>query len=154
MVTTSDTIAREVLDVVPAIMRTIRAEMRSRRGSNMSVGQFRTLLYLDRNPGVSLSKVADHLGLTSPTVCKMIDGMVSGQLVNRQPSESDRRKVTIALTEEGQSILEAARSGTQARLIEVLASLSPEDKNAVHRGLQLLHKLFAQTTSASSATRR
>ena len=37
----SDTIAREVLDVVPVIMRTIRAEMRSRRSSDMSVGQFR-----------------------------------------------------------------------------------------------------------------
>jgi len=36
----SDTIAREVLDVAPVIMRTIRAEMRSRRTPELSVVQF------------------------------------------------------------------------------------------------------------------
>jgi DNA-binding MarR family transcriptional regulator len=154
MDTTSDKIAREVLDVVPAIMRTIRAEMRSRRGSNLSVGQFRALLYLDRNPGASLSKVAEHLGLTSPTVCKMIDGMVTAGLVTRIPSESDRRKVTIALTEAGETILESARMGTQTRLIEVMTGLSPEDRNTVHRSLQLLHALFTPTMSAQSVSRR
>jgi hypothetical protein len=36
----SDTIACEVLNVAPVIMRTIRAEMRSRRTPELSVVQF------------------------------------------------------------------------------------------------------------------
>lgn len=80
----ADTIARELLEVVPVIMRTIRAEMRSHRGADMSVVQFRALLFLNRNPGTSLSAVAEHLDLTLPTVSKMIDGMVANHLVTRE----------------------------------------------------------------------
>lgn len=150
----SDMIAREVLDVVPAIMRTIRAEMRSRRGADMSVVQFRALLFLNRNPGASLSTVAEHLGLTSPTVCKMIDGMVSHHLVTRMPSSADRRKVILTLTAGGQTILEKARNGTQARLMDVLAGLSPEDREAVHQVMQLLQTLFSPAMSTQFVAKR
>lgn len=151
---TSEMIAHEVLDVVPAIMRTIRAEMRSRRGADLSVVQFRALGFLNRNPGASLSTVAEHLGLTSPTVCKMIDGMVSHRLVTRLPSASDRRKVILTLTAEGQTILERARNGTQARLMEVLAGLTPEDQDAVHHVMQLLQTLFSPAMAAQPVSKR
>lgn len=150
----SDMIAREVLDVVPAIMRTIRAEMRSRRGADMSLVQFRALLFLNRNPGASLSTVAEHLGLTSPTVCKMIDGMVSHRLVTRMPSSADRRKVILTLTVEGQTILEKARSGTQARLMDILAGLTPEDRDSVHHVMQLLQTLFSPAMSTQPVSKR
>jgi len=154
MDTASEMIAHEVLDVVPAIMRTIRAEMRSRRGADLSVPQFRALFFLQRNPGASLSTVAEHLGLTSPTVCKMIDGMVSHQLVTRRTSSTDRRKVILTLTVEGRTILEKARSGTQARLMEVLASLTPDDRDSVHHVMQLLHPLFSPAVSTSVDSKR
>ncbi len=147
-------IAREILDVVPTIMRTIRAEMRSRRTTDLTVPQFRALLFLNRNPGVTLSAVTEHLGLTAPTVCKMVDGMVANRLVTRMPSSSDRRKVILTLTVEGQTILEKARSGTQARLMDVLASLTPEDRDSVHHVMQLFQTLFSPATSTQSVSRR
>jgi|SRR5271157_1384662 len=150
----ADVVAREVVEVVPAIMRTIRAEMRSRRGADLSVPQFRAMFYLHRNPGASLSTVAEHLGLTSPTVCKMIDGMVSHRLVTRLPSSSDRRKVILTLTAEGQTILEKARNGTQLRLMEVLAGLTPEERDSVHQVMQLLSTLFSPATSAQPVSKR
>jgi DNA-binding MarR family transcriptional regulator len=142
MSTSSDAIAREILDIVPVVMRVIRAEMRSHRSADLAVPQFRALLYISRNPGSSLLAVARHLGLTSPTVSKMVDGLVLNQLVNREILPADRRKVNLTLTAQGQEILEKARSGTQARLAEVVSGLSPQEGATVLQAMQLLQPLF------------
>lgn len=142
MASTSDSIAREILEVVPLIMRTIRMEMRSRRSADLSVVQFRALLFLDRNPGASLSTVAGHLGLTLPTVSKMIDRMVADQVVTRGDSTDDRRRMTLVLTAQGKSLLEKAHRGTEHRLQEILAGLGPGERETVHQAVQLLQGLF------------
>ena len=142
MSTSPNTIAHEILDIVPIIMRVIRTEMRSQRSADLAVPQFRALLFISRNPGTSLLSVADHLGLTSPTVCRMVDGLVLSRLVRREPSPKDRRKVTLTLTDRGQEILEKAKNGTQARLAEVLSRLTPEEGETVFQAMKLLHSLF------------
>ena len=147
MVTSSDAIAREILDVVPMVMRMIRAEMRSQRSANLAIPQFRTLLFVSRNPGVSLQSVAHHLGLTSPTVCRIVDGLVLNHLVRREPSPKDRRKITLTMTDQGQKILEEAHNATQARLAEVLSRLTPEEGETVFQAMKLLQPLFVPGAS-------
>ncbi len=139
----SDLVAREILETVPVVMRTIRTEMRNRRGAELTVPQFRTMLFLDRNPSSSLQDLAGNLGLTSPTVCKMVDGLVADGLVTRQDSSEDRRKVLLALTSRGQVILDQAQSGTRARLAEILSVLNAEDRETVFSAMERLHALFS-----------
>ncbi|MGA2378038.1 MAG: MarR family transcriptional regulator, partial [Spirochaetia bacterium] len=62
-----DECAREVLDVVPSVMRFIRTEMRSHRALDLTVPQFRSLVIIERAAGTSLTGVAEHLGLTPPS---------------------------------------------------------------------------------------
>jgi DNA-binding MarR family transcriptional regulator len=137
-----NTIAHEILDIVPIIMRVIRIEMRNQRSTDLSIPQFRALLFISRNPGSSLLTVANHLGLTSPTVCKMVDGLVLNRLVTRKSSPKDRRKITLTLTTRGQAILKKARNGTQTRLVEVLSHLTPEEGETVYQAMKLLQPLF------------
>ena len=59
--------AARVMEAVPLVMRFIRADMRAINATDMSVPQFRTLAFLDRNPGASLSELAEHLGVTRAT---------------------------------------------------------------------------------------
>ena len=138
----TDIVARELLDVVPVIMRTIRSEMRSHHSNELTVPLFRTLLFLERHPGVSLLDLAGHLGLTSPSVCKIVDGLVSHSLVKRQHSKTDRRKITLALTHGGQKVLDESRTSTQARLADLLAPLSAEQCATVFQALQILQPHF------------
>jgi len=138
----SDAIAREILDIVPTVMRVIRTEMRNQRSADLSIPQFRALLFIRRNPESSLRALAHHLGLTSPTVSKMVDGLVLNRLVKRESSSRDRRKVTLTLTSQGQAVLERARNGTQARLAEVLSPLTPEENDTVNQAMELLQPLF------------
>jgi len=147
MSVSSDDLAREILDVVPLIMRTIRAEMRRRRTTSLTVPQFRAMMFLNHNPGASLLDVAGYLGLTSPTVSKMVDGLVAEKLVRRQESSQDRRKVLLGLTPQGQVMLEQARDGTQTRLAEILSGLTPQERETTLWGMKRLQGVFSTNTT-------
>jgi DNA-binding MarR family transcriptional regulator len=137
-----DQCAREVLETVPLVMRTVRAEMRRHRTADLSVPQFRTLNFLNRQAGASLSQVAEHIGLTLPSVSLLVDGLVERKLILRNTSAADRRRITLTLTARGQSVLEAAHGATQAALAEKLAALSAKDRMIVAQAMQALRPLF------------
>src|SRR3569623_815611 len=104
-----DECAKEVLDLIPVIMRTIRSEMRRQRKMGLSVPEFRALAYVSLHPATSLSEVAEHVGTPLPSMSKMIDGLVNQKLVHRETSPEARRKITLVLTPVGKSMLQQAR---------------------------------------------
>jgi MarR family transcriptional regulator for hemolysin len=135
--------AQQVLDVVPLLMRTIRAEFRGQRSSDLSVAQFRTLAFIKNNDGASLSTLATHIGLTLPSMSKLIDGLVSRGLVARSSHSADRRKICLQLTTAGRSELDAAYDHTQTFLVNKISGLAREDLNTIIRSMQILKNLFA-----------
>lgn len=138
----SEACARELLEVVPVVMHSIRAAMRRYRADDLSVPQFRTLLFIRRNSGASLSDVAEHLGLTLPSASKKIDGLVARNLVKRQGSQHDRRRIHLTLTSDGEALLAKARQETQAHLAERLAVLPPTEIEEVIGAMQSLRPVF------------
>jgi len=144
MLTSPNDCAREVLDVVPLVMRSIRAEIRRNRRNDLSVPQFRTLIFLNRNPGEQLSNLAEHLGLTPPSASKLIDGLVAKQLVERQASLTDRRCITLRLTPTGKKLLDASYQETQAFFTDLFAGLSDSDRSNMIQSLQLLRQVFSR----------
>jgi DNA-binding MarR family transcriptional regulator len=143
--------ARQVLEAVPLVMRAIRAEMRSQRESDLSVPQFRVLVYLNRHEGASLSDIAEHMGLTLPSMSKMIDGLVNRQLVARRLNPADRRRVTLAPTARGRSAMLAAHKATESRLAERLTVVPPEERRTIGQAMQILAAAFASGQEAGTA---
>ena len=137
-----DTCAHELMDTAPQIMQAIRMEMRRGRGSDISIPQFRTLAFIQRNPDSSLSNLAEHLGLTLPSVSKLVDGLVKQGLIIRQESTTDRRCLTLVLTDAGASIVNSARTAAQANLAKKLGSLSKDEQETIHQALKLLRPIF------------
>jgi DNA-binding MarR family transcriptional regulator len=137
-----DTCAHELMDTAPQIMQAIRMEMRRGRGSDISIPQFRTLAFIQRNPDSSLSNLAEHLGLTLPSVSKLVDGLVKQELIIRQESTTDRRCLTLVLTDAGASIVNSARTAAQANLAKKLGSLSKDEQETIHQALKLLRPIF------------
>jgi MarR family transcriptional regulator for hemolysin len=131
-----------MLDTVPLITRAIRAEMRSHRTPDLTVPQFRALAFLRRHAGASLSEAAEHMGLTLPSMSRIVDGLVVRQLVVRQTPPEDRRRVSLALTASGQEILQLARKATQARLAEALTTLSEAQRVSIIEAMRMLRPLF------------
>ena len=139
-----DACARQLLDTTPQIMRFIRAEMRSHRGHDLSIPQFRTLTFVNRNPEISLSHLADHLGLTLPSTSKLVDGLVNQKIIIRHELKEDRRRLMLALTKNGEDIFRVPRGATQNHLKDVLCKLSAEELSTVVRAISLLQPLFTK----------
>jgi DNA-binding MarR family transcriptional regulator len=137
-----DACAQEVLEVVPLLMRAIRAEMRRQRVHDLSIPQFRTLAYLNYNQGASLSDAAEFIGLTLPSMSKLVDGLVARQLVRREIPPQDRRRVTLTLTPAGSLAFQLAHEATEAYLARQLAGLPVEQRALISQAMQILRPLF------------
>lgn len=146
--------AREMLEVVPMIMRAIRSQMRSHRMRDLSVPQFRTLAFLGRYQGASLSDLAEHIGLSRPSASKLIDGLVARGLVSRKGSSVDRRRVRLALTNRGRATLRAARAAAQADLANRMAALPSGEQATVGQAMRTLRSLFAPGAAGPAGRRR
>ncbi|MBN1440141.1 MAG: winged helix-turn-helix transcriptional regulator [Anaerolineales bacterium] len=127
MKNTAEAVAREILDVAPFAMRLIRDEMRSRRGADLTVPQFRTLLFLQRKPGSALRELAEHLGLTPPTVSAMVNSLAVRGLIWRPDSQFDRRRVELRLTARGNALVDRVRAETVALFSKRFEKMPPED---------------------------
>jgi DNA-binding MarR family transcriptional regulator len=137
-----NTCAQELMDTAPQIMQSIRVEMRRGRGSDISIPQFRTLRFIQCNPVSSLSTLAEYLGLTLPSASKLVDGLVKQGLITRQESTTDRRRITLALTQTGASIVNSARASAQANLAKNLDRLSDNELETVCQAMKLLRPIF------------
>ena len=136
--------ARELLDVVPAVMRPLRTQMRSHRAAGLSVPQFRSLCFVERYDGSSLSAVAEHLDLSLPTVSRMVNGLVERGYMQRRSSEDDRRHVSLSLRPRGQAVMQQARTATQNFLMEKLRHLTAAQRQALVTAMDALREVFAQ----------
>ena len=143
MSVSADKISRELLAVVPPIMRTIKGKWKKGLIKGVSNTQFRILMFIHKNPGTSLQEIARYLGLTPPTTSTTVDNLVSNQLVLRAASTEDRRKISLTLTEEGHKTLEALFELSRNDLAIRLAPLTTEQRAIVFQGLQLLAPLFS-----------
>ncbi len=142
MTATANQLAGQLLEVVPAAMRLIREEMRRSGRAELSVPQFRALGFINRHPGASLTMLGDHIGLTLPSMSKLIDGLVGRGLIVREFDRGDRRRITLRLTSAGSSMLAAAHDSTRAYLAGLLADLTPEERQRVFQALEDLRPLL------------
>ena len=149
---TAEDCAQAVLDTVPVVMRSIRSELRSHRTRDLSVPQFRILVYINKHPDASISDVAEHIGLTLPTLSKMIDLLVARQWVTRVPCSEDRRRMQLGLTERGQAMLSQAVESTRANLAGCFINLNSDQLAQVIEAMHLLQSTFGGTPAIQTAT--
>lgn len=82
--------------------------------------------------------VAERVQLSKSTTSTLIDKLVKSGLVLRERSTTDRRRVKLSLTPEGRSRLEAMPQPLEARFLERLAALEPEERAQI---LQVLGRV-------------
>jgi DNA-binding MarR family transcriptional regulator len=146
MVQEQERCARELLEVVPVVARFIRTEMRRHRALGLTVPQFRTLAFTERTGGTTLGGVAEHLGLTPPSTCKIVDGLEARELITRLQSPRDRRKVNLQITAVGKRALADARRETHKSLAGILSSLDQRELERIMQSMESLRTAFIGET--------
>jgi DNA-binding MarR family transcriptional regulator len=135
--------ARKLLEVVPVIMQDIRSEMRRRRPLDLTVPQFRTLAFVNRNEGASLWEVAHHIGLTPPSTSRLVDNLIARGLMAREDHPADRRRVRLTVTDHGLGILEDSTEGTVSYLAEKLSGVGADTREIIDKAVDALRTAFA-----------
>ena len=141
---TAERCARAVMETVPLVTRFIRAEMRARWAPSLSVPQFHVLALLSREPGASLSYVADQLGVTRSTASVVVDRLVRRKLVRRAEHPQERRCGVLSLTATGAQHFVQARDAACQQLASVLGTLSAANLRHITEGLTILGSTFKE----------
>lgn len=85
---------------------------------HLKPGRFASLMIIRQNPGLSQMELARAIARDKSSVTPLIRGLWEGGLVERRPSATDRRSVTLWLTPAGgkalQSLLAHARRHERA----------------------------------------
>ena len=141
--TTADQVAITILETLPPSMRAIREQMRAGRVDGMSVAQFRLLIFVRRNPGTSLSPLAEHLATSLPAASQLVERLVQIGLLTRGPHPESRRRIEVHLTPAGAAALAQCDARTRAWLCDRLSDLDETDLERLEGALRELSGLFA-----------
>ncbi|HKK35812.1 MAG TPA: MarR family transcriptional regulator [Paracoccaceae bacterium] len=86
------------------------------REARVPIEQFRILEALAERGPATMGSLADAALVERPTLTKIVDRMVAAGLVFRRPDDEDRRRVHVALSDDGAAL--AGRLGSAARAQE------------------------------------
>jgi len=145
--TSPDQTAAVVIENIPLLTRLLRAKFREKRVGDLSMAQFRTLAFVDLNHGASLSEAASHIGLSLPSMSKLVDSLVIRKLLTRSMHGTDRRRICLALTDDGKRELDDAYQHTHSFFAEKFAGLTAAERTQIVETFNVMKDLFALNSS-------
>ena len=135
-----------VKEIIYQIRRLIQAKELYTKELNkkyqVSASQLNCLLALYENGPLPPSQIARHIMVKSSTVTGIIDRLEQKGLVQRTRTSSDRRVITIELTDSGTSLAENAPPPIQQKILEGLKRLPESEMKKIVRGLSMLTQML------------
>jgi DNA-binding MarR family transcriptional regulator len=134
-------IARQVVEIVPAIMQIVAAELRHAEYP-MVPTQIGVLTLLAHH-SCNLSELAVYHAVSLPTMSNTISKMVKLGWVQRTRSPHDRRMLLIEITEEGLAVWEQIGRQVISAVTDLLRPISGSEREMLLAGLAVLRRAFA-----------
>jgi len=108
----------------------VRATNTALAGHGLRVRQYSVLvLACDAAEGVTQRELADVLGLDPSQVVLLVDELAGRELVERRPSEADRRTRLVLATAAGRALREAAERDATAAVEAPLGLLADAERD-------------------------
>lgn len=92
-----------------------------------SPSQVGILLLIARQGPQSLKELARHMCMSSSAATQLADGLIKDRLLTRTEDQTDRRRISLALTESGKRRLSQARKEHVAVLAKFLDPLTENE---------------------------
>ncbi len=152
---TAEAAARRVARLFPEVYRRYHWAQRM-EGADLPVTRraLEVLQHLQASGPLTVGEQAEHLGLRRNSVSELLQRLEAKGLIARIRDERDERRVLVWLTDPGRDVV--SRIGQVLApdlLVQSMATLSPEDRQTVIRGFELLASadLSNQPTTAPPA---
>ncbi len=152
--TNEDEFLNRIDDVLVALRRVIRATDLHSKHLSKTTGLTSPqilLLHTVRDKGnVTIGEIAQDMSLSQATVTTIIDRLEKRELIFRERSKADKRKVHAHLTEKGHEILKTAPVPLQDQFAKHFADLQEWEKTMIISSLQrVAFMMDAQNIDAS-----
>ncbi|HXV56873.1 MAG TPA: MarR family transcriptional regulator [Gaiellaceae bacterium] len=147
MLTTSEPVA-VANRLRPTLLHLNRRLRRELGPLGITGGQAALLWAVRSHPGIGVRGLADMEGVSAPAMSAYVDRLEAAGLLERRRSETDRRRVELALTADGLRALRSARSRRTAWLADRLRRLDPEEVEAIEAALPALRRLLDDEEAA------
>jgi DNA-binding MarR family transcriptional regulator len=149
--TAGDT-AQAMLQIVPRLNRWAEARaLQSDKGGDLSLRQLSALSVIE-DETTTLGDVARRLMVTPAVVTGLIDRLERRGYVRRVSGGTDRRRVHLALTDEGRAASTFVEDHLVREIAQRMASYGANEIRDLERGLDVLSRLTAELESTSPGT--
>lgn len=97
--------------------------------------QVKMLFLLEDGGEHSVKEIAERLGLSLPAASRAVDGLIQRGYVSRRESATDRRSRLVALTQDGQAVVERVLRARLHTLEAFADELTPEERDCLYTAL-------------------
>jgi DNA-binding MarR family transcriptional regulator len=129
-------------DLRRVLLRLARELRRETEQLGVTARQVTLLWLVKRSPGLSLAQLAAEEGISPPALSGHVDRLERAGLLERVRSSEDRRRVGLALTDEGVRLLRRVRARRTTWLAEHLQALEPSELAAIETAIPALQRLL------------
>jgi DNA-binding MarR family transcriptional regulator len=104
------------------------AEAAGAEGPKLNPIDLQTMFFVADQPDCTATEVAQHLGVAATTMSAVADRLVRYGLITRERVSSNRRIVSLTLSEEGRRRVEAAVQTQHDHCRAMLSALEPQER--------------------------
>jgi DNA-binding MarR family transcriptional regulator len=113
------------------------------RPARLTALQYTALTVLERHADLSSSQLARNSFVTAQSMADMITILEERGLIERHRDQTDRRRLTVALTVDGRALLERYRDQVKGLETQMLGGLSSREASSLRRLLHVCHANLA-----------
>lgn len=141
--------------VLVALRRIIRAtdlySKRLSKNSGLTAPQLLLLQTIQRlGAGIAINMISKEINLSQATVTSIIDRLEARELVRRERSNIDKRKVNVVLTNAGTELIKEAPTPLQGNFIRRFQNLQDWEQSSILSSLQqMAYMMDAEEIDAS-----
>lgn len=139
---TNDMIAENLFILIPMLRDCLIKPFENALKNTLSPMQFYTLLALRENKSMTMTELAQYLGIPKQQMTKIINKLVDLEMVVRKYDTADRRTVKIYIHPDGFSCICKYRSEICAAINSHICTLTAEDKQALYRAVETIKDIL------------
>ena len=141
-------------DTVRLVSRATVSATRAAEGlPALPEAQVAVLHTLRASPALTPAELAQRLDLARPTVSNLLRDLDAAGYLGREPSEVDRRSITVTITEQAREVQDAFQRGRVEVVTAAWAALAESDRTALVAATPALRRLADLLHGASRGDR-
>lgn len=141
----SDSEEAKILHLLNQNNRIVRCQMlKSSQQYKFTPMQLLLIKFIGENKKVTLTEVAEELGLSNSTTSGIVDRLEKQGIIKRERSQEDRRIVYLFLTTETMKYSEELHSSIETFMKNIFDKVPKEEKQNMIKALEYLYDILSQ----------